>query len=73
MRRRQPVLPNTRTKIVSVRDHANDCTDRLVLVERQKYNLSHPSAQCMPEGVEKQVPNHGSNLSPAADEEVYKF
>ena len=57
---------------MSVRDHANDCTDILALVERQKYNLPHPSTQYMPEGVEKQVPNHGSNLSPMADED-YKF
>jgi hypothetical protein len=49
------------------------CTDLLVLVERQKYNLPHPSTQCMPEGVEKQVPNHGNNLSPTTNEEVYKL
>jgi len=55
---------------VNVRDHANDRTDLLVLVERQKYNLPHSSTQCMPEGVGKQAPNHGSNLSPTADEEV---
>jgi hypothetical protein len=73
MRRRQSVLPNTRIKIVSVTDHANDCIDLLVSVERQNYNLSHPSTHCMPEGVEKQVPNRGNNLSPTADEEVYKL
>jgi hypothetical protein len=71
IRRRQPLFPKTRIKIANVRDHANDCTD--LVVERQKYNLPHPSTQCMPEDVEKQVPNRGNNLSPTADEEIYKI
>jgi len=73
MKIRQPILPNTRITIVNVRDHANDCTDLLVLVERQKYNLPHPSTQCTPEGVEKHVLNRANNLSPTADEVLYKL
>jgi hypothetical protein len=68
-----PELPNTRIKIVSVKDHANNCTDLQVLVERQKYNIPLPLTQCIPEDVKKQGPHYGGNLSPTADKDVYKL